>query len=109
VQFVSEAIQPLGEGFDTDAMGRGEPGLPYAFTWRDQTLTVAEIITKRKGTKVDRGDTYVKRHYFDVKLSDGRNATIYFERQAKPNQPRWWLYTIDTLGHGLHGFGGGYS
>jgi hypothetical protein len=97
-RFVSEAIAPVGDDFDVDALGRGEPGLPTAFTWRDETLTIAELLGKRKGTKVDRGDTYVKRHYFEVRLADGRNATIYFERQAKPGQPRWWLYTIDTGG-----------
>ena len=95
MQFVSEPIVPIGGDFDTDAMGRGEPGLPGAFSWRDETLTIVELRAKRKGTKVDRGDTYVKRHYFEVRLADGRDATIYFERQAKANQPRWWLYTID--------------
>ena len=93
MQFVSEAIAP-GADFDTDAMGRGEPGLPNTFTWRSETLVIAELLVKRKGTKTDRGDVYVKRHYFDVRLADGRSATIYFERQAKANQPRWWLYTL---------------
>ena len=94
MRFVSEAIAPIGENFDTVAMGRGEPGLPTAFQWRDEVLTIAGLTAARKGTKTDRGDVYVKRHYFDVVLSDGRTATIYFERQAKPTQPRWWLYTI---------------
>jgi hypothetical protein len=93
--FVSEALRPVGIDFDADAMGRGEPGLPAAFEWRDQTLTIATVVRMWKGTKTDRGDVYVKRHYFDVELHDGRRATMYFERQAKPGQPRWWLYTIE--------------
>lgn len=92
-QFVSEAIRPIGT-FDADALERGEPGLASAFEWRGETLTIATIVRTRKGTKTDRGDVYVKRHYFEVMLLDGRSATIYFDRQAKSGQPRWWLYTI---------------
>ena len=93
-QFVSEAIRPLGV-FDADALARGEPGAPSGFEWRGETLTIASIVATRKGTKSDRGDVYVRRHYFDVVLTDGRHATISFERQAKRGQPRWYLYTID--------------
>lgn len=93
-RFVSEAIRPLGS-FDADALQRGEPGLPSGFEWRGETLTIASVAGKRKGLKADRGDVYLRRHYFDVTLLGGRNATVYFERQAKRGQPRWFLYTID--------------
>ncbi len=93
MKFVSEAVTPQGD-FDADAIGRGEPGLPSGFTWRDQDLAIAGVRKTWKGHKTDRGDVYVKRHYFDVDLADGRVATLYFERQARPGQPRWWLYTI---------------
>lgn len=98
-QFVSEAIRPVGT-FDADALECGEPGLASAFEWRGETLTIATIVRTWKSTKTDRGDVYVKRHYFEVTLLDGRSATIYFDRQAKSRQPRWWLYTIATSSPG---------
>ena len=84
---------PIGS-FDADAMVRAEPGLPPAFSWRGETLTVAGVVRTWKSHKVDRGDTYVKRHYYEVTLADGRTATIYFDRGARRDAPRWFLYTI---------------
>jgi hypothetical protein len=95
-RFVSEAIEALG-GFDTAPMGHGEPGLPPAFRWGDEELTIRGVRRKWRGTKEDRGDIYLKRHYFELELADGRIATIYFDRQAKPNAARWFLYTIAEM------------
>ncbi|HEY8298365.1 MAG TPA: DUF6504 family protein [Candidatus Baltobacteraceae bacterium] len=94
-RFVSEPIEPADASFDPETLARGEPALPAAFRWRDELLSIASTAQMRKSTKVDRGDTYVKRHYFDVILTDGRKASIYFERQAKRNHPRWHLYTLE--------------
>ena len=46
--------------------------------------------------RCDRGDTYVKRHYFEFETTDGRIAVVYFDRQARPHEPRWHLYTIES-------------
>jgi uncharacterized protein DUF6504 len=91
--FVGEAVEPRG-GFDTAPMGQGEPGLPAAFRWRNEELIVRGVRRAWRSTKEDRGDVYLKRHYFELELADSRVATVYFERQAKRNAPRWYLYTI---------------
>jgi hypothetical protein len=46
-------------------------------------------------TKVDRGDTYVDKHWFEFTTPEGATVTVYFHRRATRGQPRWWLYTID--------------
>lgn len=93
MRFVGEAIAPQG-AFATDATATGEPAVPGAFTWRGETLSVAAVTATRRGLKSDRGEDYLKKHYFDVALTDGRTATIYLDRHARPGAPRWWLYTI---------------
>jgi hypothetical protein len=95
MHFISEPLEAASASFDPEIMSQGEPSLPSAFRWRDETLAVRSTVRTWKSTKVDRGDTYVKRHWFEIDLDDGRRATVYFERQAKRGQPRWWLYTIE--------------
>ena len=72
----------------------GEPSLPAAFRWKDQELVVRSLLRTWRGTKVDRGDTYLKRHWYEFETSEGRRAVVYFDRQAKRGAPRWWLYSI---------------
>ncbi|MDQ6931391.1 MAG: DUF6504 family protein [Candidatus Eremiobacteraeota bacterium] len=93
-KFVSEPIAAVIESFDVATMSHGEPSLPSGFVWREQTLMVGEVLRTWRGTKVDRGDTYLKRHWFEFRTTDGRTAVVYFDRQAKPGAARWWLYTI---------------
>lgn len=95
-KFVSEEIVPSGGEFDTSSMLRGEPSLPPQFTWRDETLTVRALRRTWRGLKEDRGDVYLKRHYFEFECDDGRVAVVYFERQARRGQPRWHLFTIES-------------
>lgn len=94
-QFVSEPIAPVGDGFESAAMTHGEPGLPAAFRWRDETLDVRAVLKAWRSTKDDRGDTYLKRHWYEVETADGRRVTIYFDRQARRGAHRWWLYTLE--------------
>lgn len=91
---ISEAVKAASESFDPETMSHGEPALPAAFRWRGEVLAIRRTARTWKSTKTDRGDVYVKRHWYEVELDDGRRATLYFERQAKRGQPRWWLYTI---------------
>lgn len=44
----------------------------------------------------DRGDTYVRRHYYDVETTDALRMSLYFERNPSDRIKRkaWWLYTV---------------
>lgn len=95
-QFVSEAITPLS-GSVEPAVG-GEPSLPSAFLWKGAELQVRLLVRRWRGTKGDRGDTYLKRHWFEFEASDNRCAVVYFERQAMRGSSRWWLYSIRVPG-----------
>jgi len=94
-RFISQAIEPQAGSFDPSAIGRGEPSLPSAFVWGTQTLVVASQLKSWRTTKVDRGDTYVDKHWFDFLTPDGATATVYFHRRALRGQARWWLHTIE--------------
>ena len=95
-QFVGEPIEPKVGSFDVSAISRGEPSLPTAFMWRGEEIVVGALRKTWRGTKTDRGDVYVKRHYFTFASADGRTFTVYCERQpAKAHGPRWWLYTVE--------------
>ena len=95
-RFVSEAIAPKSESFEPGTMARGEPALPSAFTWRERELTVEALLRTWRSHRVDRGDKYVARHYFEFSTTAGNKAVVYCERQTRrPDAPRWWLYTIE--------------
>ncbi|HXW51314.1 MAG TPA: GNAT family N-acetyltransferase [Candidatus Acidoferrales bacterium] len=93
--FVSERIAPEPGYFDIAAMARGEPAVPRAFVWRGQRYDVAQTRAAKRTLGSDRGDTYLRRHYFDVETTDALRMSLYFERnpsdRSKPKA--WWLYT----------------
>lgn len=89
-RFVSEAIEPAALAV---AIG-GEPQLPPSFTWRGELLEVKNVARTWRSTKEDRGDVYLKRHWFEFESIDGRVVTVYFDRAGKRGQSRWWLYSI---------------
>ena len=96
-EFIGEAITPKAGSFDTTAMSRGEAGVPREFTWRGKPYVVEGLLASWKGTGTDRGEVYLRRHWFRVRVTSGEEMTIYCDRQAKntskPKQ-RWWIYTI---------------
>ncbi|MFH0982095.1 MAG: DUF6504 family protein [Planctomycetota bacterium] len=100
--FVSESITPRPGTFDTQAMARGEPGLPGGFTWRGVTYDVVEKISQwkhssREGSSAQ-GQLYLRRHYYRLRMSDGAWWTVYFIRQPSPSgsaKRRWFLYALD--------------
>ncbi len=94
-RFISEALKPVVESFDSAAMEHGEPGLPSAFTWREETLAIKSVVKVWRSMKEDRGDKYLARHWYEIEISDGRRFTIYFDRHAKVGKPRWWLYSLE--------------
>ncbi len=96
LQFVSKPIEPKG-GFAGSADGaHGEPVLPAAFHFNGEELVVQSLVRSWRSTKDDRGDTYLKRHWYEVEIDGGRRAVVYFDRGARRNEPRWWLYTLMT-------------
>lgn len=104
-EFVSEAIRPAGGGFDTAAMGRGEPGLPKAFVWRDRTYVIETCVARwkesqRTGGPTD-GQTYLRRHCYRLRMDDGAEWRVYFTRQSNRSgsaRTRWFLLSIAAGG-----------
>ena len=92
--FVSEAIEPEEGSFDTAAMARGEPSLPPAFGWRSERIVVGAVRRTWRSTKVDRGDTYLARHWFEFTTPEGRVAIVYFDRHARRGTAHWTLYSF---------------
>lgn len=100
-EFVSERITPAGKTFDATAMASGEPGLPEAFTWRGETYAIIRCVGRWKETSAEGaragGDVYLRRHCFELEMTDGKRWVVYFVRQTpKSGTPkaRWFLYTI---------------
>ncbi len=96
-EFISEAIVPLAGSADVAAMSRGEPGLPGQFTWQGKSYTVARLVSSWKTCTTDRGEMYLRRHWYSIETTSGETMTIYCERQTKNRRSpkaRWWLYTI---------------
>jgi hypothetical protein len=102
-EFVSEPITPADDRRDTPAMGRGEPGLPAAFRWRDEVHEVVGCVERWKETSAEGGraggQVYLRRHCYRLRMADDCIWTVYFTRQANPGssaKERWFLYTIDN-------------
>ncbi len=97
-EFVSEPITPTVGTFDASAMSRGEPGLPNEFDWRGRHFTVvAHVLKKWKSSTRERGEMYLRRHWFSVETTSRDRMTLYCERQAKnlkKPKARWWLYSM---------------
>lgn len=93
--FVSEAIAPGDDYVQSAALSAGEPPLPRRFFWHDAELVIENVVRTWRSTNTDRGDTYLARHWFEIRTIDERVAVIYFDRKAKRGGARWWLYSID--------------
>jgi hypothetical protein len=91
--FIGKSLTPEG-ALDADMLAQGEPSLPHAFTWDNDRIEVGTLRKTWRSTKDDRGDTYVKKHWFEFETMDGRVAVVYFDRGARKGAPRWWLYTL---------------
>jgi phosphoribosylglycinamide formyltransferase-1 len=97
-QFVSAPIQPVAGTFDAARMSTGEPGLPGQFRWGSRTVRIARVLKTWRETGPCRhgsGETYVRKHWFEVLTDSGDTMKIYFERQprSRRNTTRWWLFT----------------
>src|SRR5208337_707664 len=99
-EFVGEAIRPVLGTADVAGMSTGGPGLPRQFQWRTQTVEVARVLRTWRETGPchhGSGETYVRKHWFEVMTGSGDTMRIYFERQARSRRlkNRWWLFSID--------------
>lgn len=92
--FISKPLQSEATSFEADAHGRIEPGVPRAFTFGAQRLVVVRVVREWRSNKSDRGDLYLKRHWYEIEIDDGRIAVVYFDRGAKRGAPRWWLFSL---------------
>ena len=96
-EFVSEPIVPVAGTGDPTAMSRGEPGFPRQFAWRDRSYELAQLRESWKTSSRDRGELYLRRHWYRILTTTGEQMTLYCERQAKnakKSKSRWWLYSI---------------
>ena len=93
-RFISKPIKPAGE--TASAPLQSGPSLPAAFQFEGEDLIVKRVIRVWRSTKDDRGDTYVKRHWFEFETEDGRRIIVYFDRSAHRNESRWWIYKITS-------------
>jgi RimJ/RimL family protein N-acetyltransferase len=94
--FVSERITPEPGSSDVGAMSRGEPGVPKAFVWRGERFETGRLVSTRRDMGTDRGDVYVRRHYYEIETADQLRMVVYFERNPSDRSKRkaWWLYTL---------------
>ena len=98
-EFVSEPITPLAGAPDTEAMVRGEPGLPPGFVWREAEYRVVSRLDAGKTHSPDRGEMYVRRHTWRLRMDDGSIWEVYFLRQPPKRgartryAARWFLKT----------------
>ena len=100
-QFVSEPITPEPGSFSTDLMAMGLASLPGAFVWRNRRYRILECLEHHKQSSPEpRGEVYLRRQVFPVRLDTGQRATIYVQRQpprgASPAaaRRRWFIYSI---------------
>lgn len=90
----------MADTLNTSRMAAGEPGLPERFRWRNQTLVIDQVLRAWKDTGPcthGSGERYVRKHWFEVRLADGRRLKVYFERQARSSRQirqRWWLFSV---------------
>jgi hypothetical protein len=98
-RFISEAISPVAGTGDVMRMAIGEPGLPRAFVWRGQTVTVRAVLrTWGETGKCRHGsrEMYVRKHWYEVVTASDGTMKLYFERQSRGGRKgaRWWLFSI---------------
>jgi Domain of unknown function (DUF6504) len=104
--FVSERLTPTGGAFGLPIV-IGEPVLPSAFVWKQQTVTVREVVRQWREHEADRthgsGELYLRKHWYELRMNDGALWKVYFQRQPgsrRNAKARWWLYTMVAPGSG---------
>lgn len=93
-RFVSAPLTPKEEGFVTVADGSAPP-IPSGFAWKEGEFHITAVLRAWRSSKSDRGDTYLKRHWFELQTAEGSRIQVYYDREARKGAAHWWLYTIE--------------
>ena len=91
-RFASAPLIVVAGGFVTAADGSAPP-VPSAFSWKEGEFRITAVLRSWRSTKSDRGDTYLKRHWFELQTSTGARIEVYYDRDARRNP--WRLYAIE--------------
>ena len=71
----------------------------FVRTTRGVTLTeVGRVVEQWKGHGEDRGDTYVRRHWYDIVTTSGLAMRVYFDRnpgRSRRPERRWWVFWVE--------------
>lgn len=95
-KFVSRPLEAAADGFVTPASG-SQPPIPRVFRWDERTLVVTAVLRSWRSTKEDRGDRYLKRHWFELETACGLRLEVYYDRDARRGVSPWWIYTVQAL------------
>ncbi len=101
-EFISESITPLFKGESARSYVPGEPVLPQGFLWRDKEYWIKSVLKAWKESGPCRSgasELYLRKHWYQLEMTDETKMEIYFERQArstKQRKQRWWLYTLEN-------------
>ena len=98
-QFIGAPLKPVAETFDAAGMSTGAlapPAIPLG-TENRSSRPRAEDLCETGPCHHGSGETYVRKHWFQVLTESGETMTIYFERQVRSrSKDRWWLFTIES-------------
>ena len=98
--FVSESIAPVFDQGTGTSIGVGAPVIPSGFIWREKEYRIQSVLEtwKESGAcKSGSSERYLRKHWYRIRTTDGKEMEIYFERQArssKQRNKRWWLFTV---------------
>ncbi len=94
--FVGEPIDPDASTMDPSLLSQGEPDAPNAFVWREARYEIETVERRWKTHKMDRGDKYVDKHWFEVITTGGERMRLYFDRRPKVAK-RWWIFSTGDM------------
>jgi len=99
-EFIGDPLAPVRGQTNAHHATVGAPHLPGKFLWRGKEIVVDEVIEVWKENspcKSGSSESYLRKHWFKIRATNGDTMTIYFERQARSareKKKRWWLYTV---------------
>lgn len=97
-RLVSQPIRPVDPGDALIAWTVGEPLLPKAFLWQQATIRLEQCLEKwKESAAAEGGERYVRKHWYRVRLADGRVAKLYCLRRPDHRRKaalRWRLFSL---------------
>ncbi len=98
--FVSESITPVFDEGTGVAIVAGAPVVPSGFIWRKKEYRVESVLETWKESgpcKSGSSERYLRKHWYRIRMTDGTEMEVYFERQARSarqGKKRWWLFCV---------------